>query len=153
MEALASELEVEAEGLSVQDATALVRQYLAERLGVNVTAVPEADLERLVDAVTSQVGGYAVANNMTDIRNAQSGLNWGTGGHSSLDVSLYVYPQDDDKLVNAITGLRPNIWVGQWIAQYLGLDLAAVEAKLNTDTSLKNETMRLEILEAPSLGD
>lgn len=153
MEALASELEVEAEGLSVQDATALVRQYLAERLGVNVTAVPEADLELLVDAVTSQVGGYAVANNMTDIRNAQSGLNWGTGGHSSLDVSLYVYPQDDDKLVNAITGLHPNIWVGQWIAQYLGLDLAAVEAKLNTDTSLKNETMRLEILEAPSLGD
>lgn len=153
MEAIAAELEAEAEGLSAEDTTVLIEQYLAEHLSINVTAVDDEHMSMILESITSGVGGYALANNMTEVRNAQSGLNWGTGGHSSVDVSLYMYPQTDDKLVNSITGLHPNVWVGKYIAEYLGLDLAAVEAQLETDDTLRNETLRAEILEAPSLGD
>lgn len=153
MEYLADWISEESEGLEGEALAQLVETVLADNLALNVTAVDEEQMSLLLDAVAANEGGYAVANNLTIIRNAQSGLNWGTGGHSTIDVSLYAYPQDNDALINSLTGLHPNVWLGQWVAEYLGLDLAAVQAKLETDESLRNETLVEEILAAPSLGD
>lgn len=153
MEYLANWIEEEATRLDESALTTLVETVLSENLSVNVTAVEEEHMSMLLEAITSQVGGYAVSNNLTIIRNAASGLNWGTGGHSSVDVSLYAYPQDNLEIIGDIAGLHPNVWIGQWIAKHLGLDLEAVQSKLDGDESLRNETMRMEILEAPSLGD
>lgn len=152
-EYLAEWIEEQGAGLEGTELTSLVETVLADNLGVNITAVEEEHMTMLLEAITSGVGGYAVSNNLTIIRNAQSGLHWGSGGHSSVDVSLYAYPQDNLELIGGIAGQHPNVWIGQWIAKYLGLDLGAVQSKLDTDESLRNETLRLEILEAPSLGD
>ena len=153
VEYLANWIEEEGAGLEGQELTDLVETVLADKLALNVTAIEEEHMILLLDAITSGVGGYAVSNNLTIIRNAASGLNWGTGGHSSVDVSFYAYPQDDIELMSSVSGMHPNVWIGQWIAKYLGLDLSAVQAKLDSDESLRNDTLRLEILEAPSLGD
>jgi hypothetical protein len=104
----------------------------------------------LVEAVST---GSGIAGNLTELRNLESGLNWGTGGHSSVDVSLYLYPQTDKELVDSVQGLHPNIWLGQWIEGYLGLDLASVKAKLDSDGSLRNETRREEILSGPVISE
>lgn len=153
VEYLAEWLSEESEGLEGDDLTQLVETVLADNLALNVTAVDEEHMTLLLGAVAANEGGYAVSDNLTVIRNAQSGLHWGSGGHSSVDVSLYAYPQDNDALINSLTGLHPNVWLGQWVAEYLGLDLASVQAKLATDESLRNETLVAEILAAPSLGD
>jgi type 1 glutamine amidotransferase len=58
----------------------MVKKVLEEKLALNVTAIEEEDMEMLMQAVASGVG---IAGNLTEIRNSESGLNWGTGGHSS----------------------------------------------------------------------
>jgi len=130
--------------------TSLIEGVLADRLALNVTAIRPELMSLLTEAVSS---GSGIAGDLTEIRNVESGLNWGTGGHSSVDVSLYLYPQTDKKLVESVQGLHPNVWLAQWIEKYLGLDLASVKAKLDSDASLRNETMRQEILAGPVISD
>jgi len=150
IEYLADWLEEESEGVTGDDLTSLIEGVLADKLALNVTAIDPEHMSLLTEAVTS---GSGIAGNLTEIRNVESGLNWGTGGHSSVDVSLYLYPQTDKKLVESVQGLHPNVWLGQWIEKYLGLDLASVKAKLDSDASLRNETMRQEILAGPVISD
>lgn len=70
-----AEAETQQEGLEE-----MVKKVLEEKLALNVTAIEEEDMEMLMQAVASGVG---IAGNLTEIRNSESGLNWGTGGHSS----------------------------------------------------------------------
>lgn len=150
IEYLADWLEEKSEGVTGDDLTSLIEGVLADKLALNVTAIEPEHMSLLTEAVSS---GSGIAGNLTEIRNVESGLNWGTGGHSSVDVSLYLYPQTDKKLVESVQGLHPNVWLAQWIEKYLGLDLASVKAKLDSDASLRNETMRQEILAGPVISD
>jgi alkaline phosphatase len=152
VEYLADWLEEKSADLSEQELTTLIETVLADNLALNITAIDPEHMELLTEAVSSGIT-REIAGNLTEIRNVESGLNWGTGGHSSVDVSLYLYPQDDKKLVESVQGLHPNIWLGQWIESYLGLDLAGVKAQLDTDSSLRNETRREEILAAPVISE
>ena len=150
VEYLADWLEEESEGVTGDELSTLIEGVLADKLALNVTAIDPEYISLLTKAVST---GAGIAGNLTDIRNIQSGLNWGTGGHSSVDVSLYLYPQDDEELVDSVQGLHPNVWLGQWIESYLGLDLAGVKALLDTDGSLRNETRGEEILNAPVISE
>lgn len=71
------------EGAELQN---MIEGVLAEKLALNVTAIEEDDMTMLTAAVTSGVG---IAGNLTEIRNTESGLNWGTGGHSSVGMSTW----------------------------------------------------------------
>jgi alkaline phosphatase len=143
-------LEEKAEGVTGDDLTILIEGVLEEKLALNVTAIDPEYMSLLTEAISSSSG---IAGNLTEIRNVESGLSWGTGGHSSVDVSLYLYPQDNRELVESVQGLHPNVWLGQWIESYLHLDLASVKAKLDSDGSLRNETRREEILSAPVISE
>jgi alkaline phosphatase len=150
VEYLADWLEGASEGVTGDDLTTLIEGVFVDKLALNVTAIDPDRMSLLKEAVSS---GSGIACNLTEIRNLESGLNWGTGGHSSVDVSLYLYPQDDKELVDSVQGLHPNVWLGQWIESYLGLDLASVKSKLDSDVSLRNETRREEILKAPVISE
>jgi alkaline phosphatase len=150
VEYLADWLEEESNGVTGNDLSTLIEGVLADKLALNVTAIDPEHMSLLTEAIST---GSGIAGNLTEIRNVESGLNWGTGGHSSVDVSLYLYPQDDRELVDSVQGLHPNIWLGQWIESYLGLDLAGVKAKLDSDGSLRNETRRQEILSGPVISE
>jgi alkaline phosphatase len=150
VEYLADWLEEKSEGVTGDDLTMLIEGVLVDKLALNITAIDPEHMSLLVEAVST---GSGIAGNLTELRNLESGLNWGTGGHSSVDVSLYLYPQDDEELVDSVQGLHPNVWLGQWIEGYLGLDLASVKAKLDSDGSLRNETRREEILKAPVISE
>jgi alkaline phosphatase len=150
IEFVADWIEEKSTDLTGDDLSTLIESALVEKLALNVTAIEPEHLELLSKAITS---GLGIAGNLTEIRNTQSGLEWGTGGHSTVDVSLYLYPQDDKELVESVQGLHPNVWLGQWIESYLGLDLASVKVRLDSDASLRNETMRQEILAGPVISD
>jgi len=150
VEYLADWLEEESEGVTGDNLTTLIEGVLVDKLALNITSIDQQQISLLTEAVST---GSGIAGNLTEIRNLESGLNWGTGGHSSVDVSLYLYPQDDQELVDSVQGLHPNVWLGQWIESYLGLDLASVKAKLDSDGSLRNETRREEILGAPVISE
>jgi alkaline phosphatase len=150
VEYLADWLEKKSEELAGDDLTMLIEGILVDKLALNITAIDPEHMSLLTEAVST---GTGIAGNLTELRNLESGLNWGTGGHSSVDVSLYLYPQTDKELVDSVRGLHPNVWLGQWIEGYLGLDLASVKAKLDSDGSLRNEPRREEILSGPVISE
>ena len=150
VEYLADWLEEKSEGVTGDELSILIEGVLVDKLALNITATDPEHMSLLTEAVST---GTGIAGNLTELRNLESGLNWGTGGHSSVDVSLYLYPQTDKELVDSVQGLHPNIWLGQWIEGYLGLDLASVKAKLDSDGLLRNETRREEILSGPVISE
>ncbi|RIA94991.1 alkaline phosphatase [Glomus cerebriforme] len=64
--------------------------------------------------------------NMTSFR-AQ--LGWATHGHSAIDVNLYAHGQNTDIL----RGNHENTDIGDFIAEYLNLDLDFITNKLNSN--------------------
>jgi len=84
IEYLADWIEEAAEGVEGAELQTLIEGVLADKLALNVTAIDEEHMALLTEAVST---GRGVAGNLTEIRNVESGLNWGTGGHSSVGKS------------------------------------------------------------------
>lgn len=119
----------------------VIDEVLGERLGMsNLTNI---DVDLLVSNV---LNGSDVTVTLTDIYNNASGLWWGTNGHHAVDINLYLYPQHGEGVLESVVGNHPNPFYAQWIAEYLGLDLAPITATLLADESLRNETRREGIL-------
>ncbi|ODV64566.1 alkaline phosphatase PHO8 [Ascoidea rubescens DSM 1968] len=69
-------------------------------------------------------------NNMVSFR-SQTG--WSTHGHSAVDVNVYGYSNTDSgliKIYNALAGNHENTEIGQFMANYLELDLSSVTQKI-----------------------
>lgn len=141
-EYLTAWLETETEGMSEDDVRSLViDEVLGQRLGMdNLTGI---DVDLLVNNV---LNGSEVDTVLIEIYNNASGLWWGTGGHHAVDINLYLYPQHGEGVLESIVGNHPNPFFAQWIANYIGLDLAPITATLLEDDSLRNETRREDIL-------
>lgn len=96
---------------------------------LGIPALNGSSLDYLAEVLLEN-DGYVPGNTLSEAANNYTGLAWGTGGHSSVDVNLYLYPNDDDSVIQAAKGTHKNVWVGQWIAEYLGMDLAAIKEQL-----------------------
>lgn len=57
------------------------------------------------------------------------GINWATGGHSGVDVTLYGYGMNHEKLA----GHRENTEIAGFVLEQLGLSLASVTRKLKSN--------------------
>ncbi|CAI2170883.1 6205_t:CDS:10 [Funneliformis geosporum] len=75
----------------------------------------------------SQVEYEFYLANMTSIR-AQ--LGWTTHGHTAVDVNLYAYGKD----IEFLRGNHENIEIGDFIVEYLNLDLDTISSKLKNST-------------------
>lgn len=60
-------------------------------------------------------------------RRSQTG--WSTHGHSAADVNIYA---SDPKVAKALVGNHENIEVGQFLREYLDVDVDAITAELRT---------------------
>ncbi|PWZ01128.1 putative PHO8-repressible alkaline phosphatase vacuolar [Testicularia cyperi] len=78
---------------------------------------------------------------LSSIINWRAHLGWSTTGHSGVAVDLYYHEpkphSKGDKLKaynsrrSSVIGAHENTWIGEWIARFLQLDLAAITKKLN----------------------
>lgn len=57
------------------------------------------------------------------------GVNWATGGHSGVDVTLYGYGQNHEQLA----GHRENTEIADFVLEQLGLSLTGVTKKLKSN--------------------
>lgn len=113
--------------LSDSEATSWLRsEVVGSRLGLNGVSVDESEVTRVLTAARNSSSVAGILANMT---NHAAGLVWGTGGHSTVDVNLCLYPQKTEHL-EAASGNHPNTFVGTWIAQLIGVDLSPITQKL-----------------------
>ncbi|KAL1919458.1 uncharacterized protein VTP21DRAFT_2151 [Calcarisporiella thermophila] len=58
-------------------------------------------------------------------------VGWTTKGHSGVDVNLYAYGTEHEKLV----GAHDNTYIGKFIEEFLELDLDAITDRLNKENA------------------
>ncbi|KAJ2723051.1 vacuolar alkaline phosphatase [Coemansia sp. Benny D115] len=61
-------------------------------------------------------------------------IGWATHGHSAVDVNLYAYGKD----ARLLRGNHENTEIGQFIVDFLGLDLDAITAKIRGDRVMQS---------------
>jgi len=96
--------------------------------GLGIFDATEDELELLVNRPHLSVYTFA------DMISRRAQLGWSTHGHSAVDVNVYGSPGSE-----ALRGNNENTDIGKFLAQYLGLDVAAVTEKLRA-ASLTSET-------------
>ena len=110
--------------ISDTDAVKLINdEVLVKRLGL----APFTDTniaEELLDKVRNNT---QITGNLANLTNFYSGLVWGTGGHSEVDVNVGTYPYNKE-----FSGNHANVFVAQFIQKLLGLDLDPIHKKLET---------------------
>jgi alkaline phosphatase len=91
--------------------------------GLGIDNVKDYEINWLNEERAQLEYEYYLAN-MTSIR-AQIG--WTTHGHTAVDVNLYAYGKD----IEYLRGNHENIDIGDYIVDYLNLDLDTITSKLN----------------------
>lgn len=100
-----------------------LKGYINEKLvkdGLGITNANDNDLQQLIDVPL--LASYTFADMIS--RRAQIG--WSTHGHSAVDVNIYG-TRGSEKL----HGNRENIQVGEFLREYLDVDVKAITKELN----------------------
>ncbi|KAJ5386751.1 alkaline phosphatase [Penicillium cosmopolitanum] len=101
------------------------KEYILEILkkDMGVTDASDEEVENLLRPDVSTQYIFA------DIISRRAQIGWSTHGHSAVDVNIYA---SSSKNAWPLTGNHENIEVGQFLADYLDLDVGAVTKKLRS---------------------
>ncbi|KAI7862119.1 alkaline-phosphatase-like protein [Spinellus fusiger] len=94
--------------------------------GLGITDATKDELERLNAWKGSNKLNEELAYDLTDMVSRRALLGWATHGHTAVDVNLYAYGLDSDKL----RGNHENTDIGDFIVDFLNLDLNDVTHRL-----------------------
>ena len=101
--------------------------------GLGIQDATEEEIDAVIDAVPIWPPSYLFADMIS--RRAQIG--WSTHGHSAADVNIYAsHPDHAPQLV----GNHENIEVGEFLANYLDLNLESVTQELKDKTLKQGST-------------
>jgi alkaline phosphatase len=99
-----------------------LKTYISEELvqgGQGITDASDDEIQALID--NPLLGSYIFADMIS--RRAQIG--WSTHGHSAVDVNIYGTAGSEE-----LRGNHENTEVGEFLRNYLGLDVTAVTEEL-----------------------
>ncbi|KAJ4984746.1 alkaline phosphatase [Stagonosporopsis vannaccii] len=89
--------------------------------GLGIHDYTEEEVEAITDAPLTALYGYA------DMISRRSQTGWSTHGHSAADVNIY---SSDPKKAVALVGNHENTEVGEFLRNYLEVDVEAVTKEL-----------------------
>ncbi|EXJ59540.1 alkaline phosphatase [Cladophialophora psammophila CBS 110553] len=108
---------------SRKDDESKLRDLITSSLGISDSSQEE------IDAIIDATPVWPPLYHFSDMISRRSQLGWSTHGHSAVDVNIYAsHPSHAPGLV----GNRENIEVGEFIAEYLDLDLGVITAELKS---------------------
>ncbi|OCT50119.1 Repressible alkaline phosphatase [Cladophialophora carrionii] len=108
---------------SRKDQSSKLRELISSGLGITDTT--DEEIEAIIDATPTWPPFYL----FSDMISRRAQIGWSTHGHSAVDVNIYAsHPSHAPQLV----GNHENIEVGQFIAEYLDLDLEVVTKELKS---------------------
>lgn len=106
-----------------EDATAAFIRHILFEQGLGIYDSSDEELKRIMDNTDPWPASYVFADMIS--RRAQVG--WSTHGHSAVDVNVYASnPKNARKLI----GNHENTEIGEFIREYLDVDLDAVTKRL-----------------------
>jgi len=96
--------------------------------GLGIVDATDDEVDQLIDAGGTNPARYIFADMIS--RRAQVG--WSTHGHSAVDVNIYASSPDNAR---PLVGNHENTKIGEFIADYLSLDLDSVTRQLKHTSS------------------
>ena len=97
-------------------------QLLADRFGLaDLTAAERGALKNAMRSAPARLNGL-----LSEAVGQRATIAWTTGGHTAVDVNVYATGPGADQF----RGNRPNDAMGATVARLLGLDLAALTARM-----------------------
>lgn len=113
---------------SADDIKSYIRKTLLEE-GLGVHDATEEEVNSLIDHSDPWPASYIFA----DIISRRAQVGWSTHGHSAADVNIYASQPKDAR---PLRGNHENIEVGNFIRDYLGLDLEPITKELKEKGAL-----------------
>ncbi|RHZ87045.1 hypothetical protein Glove_41g34 [Diversispora epigaea] len=95
--------------------------------GLGINDFTQDDLDYLNQNLTKQ----SYIDYLANLTSWRAELGWATHGHSSVDVNLYAYGMN----IEALRGNHENTDIGEFIKNYLNLDLDDITLKLNSNNA------------------
>lgn len=120
---------------------AAYRQFVKKKLveeGLGVTDASDEEIERIIS--NPALSAYTFA----DIISRRAQIGWSTHGHSAVDVNIYGYGAD------VLRGNHENIEVGQFLRDYLSVDVDGITEELNSN---KASGQTLSVASRPDVPD
>ncbi|KAI8997155.1 alkaline-phosphatase-like protein [Pilobolus umbonatus] len=112
--------------------------YLGDLIeyGLGVDDVTEIETDRIKAWENSGKNIYDLTALFADIVSARALIGWTTHGHTAVDVNLYAKGPDTEVL----RGSHENTEIGDFIVEYLGLDLDDITNRLVKDSHVRAYT-------------
>lgn len=111
---------------AARDATAAYIRHILLEQGLGVYDATEDELNRLIDNSEPWPASYILA----DIISRRAQVGWSTHGHSAVDVNIYA---SNPKHARPLIGNHENTEIGEFIREYLDVDLDAVTKELKEE--------------------
>ncbi|KAI9322522.1 alkaline-phosphatase-like protein [Dichotomocladium elegans] len=111
---------------SPDESTRILKEELI-REGLGITDVSEEELEAFTSWMGSGKSIYDLESMFGHLVSRRALIGWTTHGHTAVDVNLYAFGAHAD----ALRGSHENTDVGEFIAEFLDLDLEDVTHQLN----------------------
>ncbi|CAG8591300.1 7262_t:CDS:10 [Ambispora gerdemannii] len=109
-----------------KDKVEFIKNSIREELGID--DFTEDDVKYLSKPEEFEMAYEYYLSNMTS---ARALIGWSTHGHTAVDVNLYAHGMNAEKLA----GNHENTHIGDFIIDFLGLDLSSITLLLNKDNS------------------
>lgn len=122
---------------------AAYRQFVKKELveaGLGVMDASDEEIDRIIDSPA--LSAYAFA----DIISRRAQIGWSTHGHSAVDVNVYGYGAD------TLRGNHENIEVGEFLRNYLNVDVDAITTELNSNMASVQTLQATSNPDVPDFG-
>ncbi|KAG0171378.1 hypothetical protein DFQ29_008858 [Apophysomyces sp. BC1021] len=120
------------------------REYLENvliRSGLGIDDPSEDEISRVFQWQGTNKTTEELAYLFSDMVSRRALIGWSTHGHTAVDVNLYAYGARADEL----RGSHENTEIGDFIVDYLDLDLQSITKKLNKNAVFSNWFKRTEM--------
>ncbi|CAO3695212.1 unnamed protein product [Umbelopsis ramanniana] len=107
-----------------------VKDYIIEQ-GLGITDATDDEIAYLEKWQEKNLTSSNIEEYLANMVSVRALIGWTTHGHTAVDVNLYAYGPESDKL----RGTHENTDIGDFISEYLGLDLAAITNELKSKLS------------------
>ncbi|KAF3909686.1 hypothetical protein AA313_de0208301 [Arthrobotrys entomopaga] len=123
-----------------------IKEYIVNEL-LPLLGIKDADDTEIDKLVKAKMAGLSSAYTWADMISRRAQIGWSTHGHSAVDVNIYAYPRN---LAEKLQGNHENTEIGEFLRNYLDVDVDAVTKKLRengTDAAWMGRKLE-DILEA-----
>ena len=134
---------------AANDATASFIRHILLEQGLGVFDASDDEINRLLDNTDPWPASYIFA----DIISRRAQVGWSTHGHSATDVNIYA---SSPKHVRSLIGNHENTEIGEFLREYLDVDVDAITKELKEQGAILSKTeawMGKPIEEGDKTGD